>query len=179
MTRTPYIHLIIAGAILLVALGVYVFWYGRVNTLSAQAAALSSQIQQLGDANGRASSVRRDLEEVGRQEAELYAHFVGNDTIVSYLETVEATGRSLGATVTVVSVGNAPARAGHPAEIQMALRITGSFDAVMRTLGAIEYQSYDTTLTNVTLDTPDSTWTAAATFLIGTPPTATSTKPTP
>ena len=48
--------------------------------------------------------------------------------------------------------------------------------AVMRTLGAIEYQPYATTLSNVTLDTPTGTsWTAAATFLVGTPPTATST----
>jgi hypothetical protein len=60
----------------------------------------------------------------------------------------------------------------------MSLRIVGSFDAVMRTLGAIEYQAYDTTLANVTLDTPTGeNWTASASFLVGTPPTATSTAP--
>ena len=176
MIRTPYIHLIVVSLFLAVAVGAYVLWYGHVRGLSAQAAELSAQLQTLGDAGGRASSVRREVEEVTRQEAEVYRRFVGGDTIVTYLEAVEATGNGLGADVTVVSVANAPARAGHPAELQMALRIAGSFDAVMRTLGAIEYQAYDTTLANVALDTPTGeNWTAAATFLVGTPPAATST----
>lgn len=180
MIRTPYIHLVAAGVLLLVAIGAYVLWYSHVRSLTAEAAQLSSQLQTIGDAGGRTSSVRRELEEIARQEADVYRRFVGNDTIVTYLEAVEATGRGLGAAVTVVSVANAPARAGHPAELQMALRISGSFDAVMRTLGAIEYQAYDTTLANVTLDTPTGeSWTAAATFLVGTPPTATSTPAKP
>jgi hypothetical protein len=171
MTRTPLIHLIAAGLFLLAAIAAYAFWYRHVNALSSEAAELSAQLQTLGDAGGRASSVRRDLEEVGRQEADVYRRFVGTDTIVTYLEAVEATGRGLGAKVTVVSVADAPARAGHPPELQMAFQITGSFDAVMRTLGAIEYQAYDTTLSNVTLDTPTGdNWTAAANFLIGTTP---------
>lgn len=181
MIRTPYIHLIAAGLFLLVAVGANAFWYRHVSGLSAQAAELTAQLQSVGDAGGRASSVRRDLDEVTRQEADIYRRFVGSDTIVTYLEAVEATGRGLGAGVEVVSVGNAPTRAGHPAELQMALSVSGSFDAVMRTLGAIEYQAYDTTLANVTLDTPEPTkgWTAAATFLVGTPPVATSTPKTP
>lgn len=180
MTRTPYIHLVAAGLLLLIAVGAYALWYTHVRKLSAEAAQLSSQLQTIGDAGGRTSSVRRELDEVTRREADIYRRFVGSDTIVTYLEAVEATGRGLGARVKVVSVGNAPARAGHPAELQMALNISGSFDAVMRTLGAIEYQAYDTTLSNVTLDTPTGeSWTATATFLIGTPPSATSTPSKP
>lgn len=179
MTRAPYIHLIAAGLFLMVAIGAYAFWYRHVSGLSTQAAELSAQLQTIGDAGGRASSVRRELDEVARQEADVYRRFVGSDTIVTYLETVEATGRGLGASVEVVSVANAPARAGLPAQLQMSLRITGTFDAVMRTLGAIEYQAYDTTLASLTLDTPEAgeSWTAAATFLVGTPPAATSTPP--
>lgn len=180
MSRTPYIHLAAAGLFLLVALGAYAFWYRHVSKLSTQAAELTGQLQMVGDAGGRASSVRRELDLVTQQETEIYQRFVGSNTIVTYLEAVEATGRGLGAEVEVISVGDAPTRANHPAELQMALRITGSFDAVMRTLGAIEYQAYATSLSSVTLDTPTgANWTAAATFLVGKPPAATSTPSKP
>jgi hypothetical protein len=182
MTR-PYIHIVVAGLLFVLALGAYTLWYHHVSALSAQAAELSTQKQSLGDANGRASSVRRELEDIAREEDPVYSHLVGKETIVTYLEGLETTGKNLGAGVEVVSVADAPAAKGQPAQLQMSLRISGPFDAVMRTLGAIEYQSYATTLSSLILDTPpeaDTGWTAAAIFLVGTPPataTTTSAKP--
>ncbi|MEA2701797.1 MAG: hypothetical protein QOE22_506 [Candidatus Parcubacteria bacterium] len=173
MTRTPYIHIAAAGLLFILALGAYLLWFRHVSALSTQATELSAQLKTLGDAGGRASSVRRELEDVKNREESVYRHFVGSDTIVSYLGEIEDTGKSLGAAVEVVSVADAQAAQGQSPQLQMSLRITGPFDAVMRTLGAIEYQPYDATLSSLVLDTPptaDANWTAAATFLVGTPP---------
>lgn len=178
--RTPYAHIAAAGLLLLLSVGAYAFWFRHVNALSAEAAQLSTELRTRGDAGSRASSLRRAIGEIERQEGEVYRRFVGSDTIVTYLEGVEATAESLGASVEVVSVGNASAKRDQLVQLQMSLRITGTFDAVMRTLGAIEYQAYDTTLSSLTLDTPpqaDAGWTAAATFLVGMPPAATTGTP--
>ena len=180
--RSPHFHIAAAALLLVVVLGAYVSWFRQVRERAAEAAHISQELRTLGDASGRASLIRRTLEEIEQQEALVYRHFVGSDTIVTYLEEVEATTVSLGSAVEVVSVGNAPMRKDQPAQLQMALRITGPFDAVMRTLGAIEYQAYDTTLSSVTLDTPSAggtRWTAAATFLVGMPPQATAAPPQP
>ena len=175
MKRTPYAHIALATVLFLLALGAYVSWFNHVRGKAAEASQVVQEVKTLGDAGGRSASIRRVLEDLERQEAETYGHFVSDETIVTYLEEVEATGENLGSAVEVVSVGNAPAQNGSGARLQVALRISGSFDAVMRTLGAIEYQAYDTVLSSLTLDTPpadDSGWTAAATFLIGTMPVA-------
>lgn len=178
MTIRRYIGISIAATILLTALAAYGLWYSAVSRKAAEAAQLGSELRTLGEAGGRAASVRRAKEELDRQEALVYGHFVDNATIVPFLETIESTGRSLGAEIDVVSVGDAQGKSN---QLQMALSITGSFDAVVRTLGAIEYQAYDTTLTSFTLDTPptdDAVWTAAATFLVGKRPAVATTTPT-
>lgn len=169
MRRSPYIHLLLAGLALFVALSVYGIWWSEVSSSSAEASQIRQEIRALGDTGGRTSSIRRALEELETQEAQLYRHFVGKDTIVQYLEEVETTAERLGASVEVVSVSDTE----KSPRLNVSLRITGSFDAVMRTLGAIEYQQYDTTLASLTLDTPpleDKSWTAAATFSVGKTP---------
>jgi len=167
----PYLHIILAGLALFIVLSAYGVWWSEVSSRSAEAAQIRQEIQALGDTGGLNSSIRRALEELSMQEAELYRHFVGDDTIVQYLEEIETTAESLGASVEVVAVGDAK----DASRVSVSLRIIGSFDAVMRTLGAIEYQQYDTTLATLTLDTPPSegtNWTAAATFLVGKLPQA-------
>ena len=170
MRRSPYIHILLAAFVLFIALSAYGVWWSRVSSTSAEASQIKQEVRKLGDEGGRTSSIRRALEELGIQEAELYQHFVGKDTIVQYLEEVEGTAESLGASAEVVSVTDTE----KSPRISISLRITGSFDAVMRTLGAIEYQQYDTTIVSLTLDTPpsdSSSWTAAATFSVGKTPT--------
>jgi hypothetical protein len=92
---------------------------------------------------------------------------------VAFLGDLEKQGKAQGAAVEVLSVTDQDAT---KRRISLSLKITGSFDAVVRTLGTIEYGPYDAVLTNVTLDSvaakenAPAVWTAAVVISFGTVP---------
>jgi hypothetical protein len=57
--------------------------------------------------------------------------------------------------------------AAHPS-LELTLTVTGTFDAVMRTVGAIEYAPYDLSITGLDLGQTDkNAWHADVTLLVG------------
>lgn len=177
MTKS-LMHLIAAAGFLLLTLIAYGAWFTIVGRTSAEASALRTEIANRGEAGTRAAMARKTLDDLALQEASLYGHLVAPSDIVSFLETVEGTGRRLGTSIEVVSVGPAQNKQN---QIALALSISGPFDAVMRTLGALEYQKYATTLTNLTLESQGASagiWEAAVTFTVAaTPQSAQTTTP--
>jgi hypothetical protein len=171
MTKKPFMHLLAALGFVALTISAYAAWYSVVGKASAEAAALQSEIEARGAAGTRAASARKILDELSVQESSVYGHLVSRADVVSFLETVEATGRQLGTKVEVISVSDA---SGAENQISLALRISGPFDAVVRTIGALEYQKYATTLTNLSLESQGAsvgTWTAAVNLNVGTMPT--------
>lgn len=170
MKRTSLIQLVVAIAVLAVVLGVYSFWYSLVGKASVEAAALTEEIRTKSQDSARVAAAKVALESLAKDEAAMRAYLVREQDIVPFLGTLEDTGTSLGAGVEVVSVSAEPK--GERSQLQLSLKITGSFDAVLRTLGAIEYGPYDSAIQSVTFDTVPSegtaAWTAAATFTLGT-----------
>ncbi|HEX2792191.1 MAG TPA: hypothetical protein VHO23_00520 [Candidatus Paceibacterota bacterium] len=167
MMRRPVFHLI-AVAALLALLGVaYGFWYVAVERKSAESAALAADIDRaIADAE-RAAATRSALASLAVDERTLENYFLSVDGIVPFLEGLEATGRGTGALVEVVSVSDTPTSDNR---VALSLRISGPFDAVVRTIGRIEYGAYDSRIENLTLDTgfgAAGEWTAAAVFSIG------------
>lgn len=164
----PLIHLAVA-LIALIAVGVgYAFWYGVVRDTREAVAALTIDAETKEAAAGQISEARSTLSSLAADEAFFGSYFVSTTTVVSFLESIEATGESLGARVEVASV-----TPGSPTRLSVAVRITGSFSAVMRTVGAIEHAPYDITVANLTVDTnaaSEGAWTATATFSVGTGP---------
>ena len=160
----------VAVGLFVLALGSYAAWYSIVARQTAEASALSTEVYAREAAGGRAAQARRALETIELEEARVYGHLVSPENIVPFLETLESTGERLGTDVEVVSVGDAPVGA---SRITLSLRITGTFDAALRALGAIEYQPYDMRLTSLTFDTPTTAegvsgeWTVAAMFSVG------------
>lgn len=172
MKRASLIQLVIALAVLASALGAYSFWYSLVGKASVEAAALSEEIRTKSQDSARVAAAKIALESLAEDEAAMRAYLVREKDIVPFLGTLEDTGVSLGSSVEVVSVS--ANSQGERSQIQLSLKITGSFDAVLRTLGAIEYGPYDSAIQSVTFDTAPSddtaaaAWTAAATFTLGT-----------
>jgi len=172
MKRTALIQLSLALLLLASVLGAYGFWYASVGKASVEAAALSEAMQTKSQDSARVAAAKVALESLSEDEAAMRAYLVREQDIVPFLGTLEQTGTSLGAVVEVVSVSTA--RKDERSQIQLSLKITGSFDAVLRTLGAIEYGPYDSAIQSVTFDTvpaevgSPSSWTAAATFTLGT-----------
>lgn len=172
MKRSSLIQLAIALAVLVSVLSAYAFWYSLVGKSSVEAAALSEEIRTKSQDSARVAAAKVALESLAQDEAAMRAYLVREKDIVPFLSTLEDTGTSLGARIEVVSV-SADSK-GQRSQLQLSLKITGSFDAVLRTLGAIEYGPYDSAIQSVTFDTVPaeaaaaSAWTAAATFTLGT-----------
>ena len=172
MKRLTLIQLVFALLLLLGVLGTYAFWYASVGSSSVRAAALSEEIRTKGQDSARVAAAKVALEALSEDEAAMRAYLVRQEDIVPFLSRLEETGTSLGSNIEVVSVAaeNTETRS----HIRLSLKISGSFDAVLRTLGAIEYGPYDSALQALTFDTiPGGTegaavWTAAATFTLGT-----------
>lgn len=174
MTKFPLIHFGIALGILMLTLGAYGLGYAAVSSASAEAALLALQVDEKSRSATRLIAAKAALSSLEADEASLRRYFVSTEDVVPFLSGLERTGRELGAQVEVASVGNDPSSVERK-RLVVALKITGSFEAVMRTLGAIEYGPYDSRATAVTLDTPLSPaegggkeWEATATFIIGT-----------
>lgn len=172
MRHAALIQLAFAFAILVGVLGAYGAWYVAVGKASAASAALAEQIDQKTQESARVASAREALATLSADEASIQGYLIREEDIVSFLEQLENSGTTLGSAIEVVSVG--AEEGGERPHIRLSVRVTGSFDAVLRTLGAIEYGPYDSAVTNLTLDTvpaetgPSGKWNAVATFTLGT-----------
>lgn len=170
MKIKPYTHAIVMILVFIGALSVYGTWYAAIGKESANAVSLQSQIQAKTETEANAQAAKSQLAKALSDQANITGYFVSTNDIVSYLGALQNTGTKYGAKVEVESVTSQPAQP-HTL-LQLALRITGPFNSVERTLGAIEYEPYDTTVTTVTLDTPGGAgtpqWTAAVTMNVGT-----------
>lgn len=179
MNLRPFIPLAISAAILIGAGALYGVGYYTLNNLTKKAASLESDIQTKTALLNRATRARTQLTSLESEEATINQYSVGKEQVVSFLEAVEGGGRALGSHVDVLSV-NDQVVDGH-SRISLSLSITGSFDAVMRTLGAIEYSPYDGVIESVNLDsTPTATgksWTAGVIYSVGLRASSTPAKP--
>lgn len=171
MNIRSYTHVLIMAVIFIAALSAYGAWYARVGKESADAISLQSEIQAKTQTAARAQEAKTQLNRALADRAAITGYFVNTNDVVPFLETLQSTGAKYGSKVVVESVSSQPAKP-HTL-LQLSVSITGTFDSVERTLGAIEYEPYDTTVSNVTLDTPGGAgavpqWTAAVTMNVGT-----------
>jgi len=169
MKRSSFTDLIIALALTAAVLGAYLYWYAALTEASAEAALLASRIaEKSGDAS-RIAAAKTILATLSSEEAAMREYFVSTEDIVSFLEGLEATGKKSGARASVVSVSAGVTDSRD--HILIAVKINGGFDAVLRTLGVIEYSPHDIVVTNLSFNAvPDakSEWEAVTTFAIGT-----------
>lgn len=152
-------QLLVALGVLAVVGGLYTLWYYEVQREANKSGELQAQIQATVDSAVTAAETSDTLASLATDEAAIEGYRIKLADIVTFLERIEATGRSLSSSVEVVSVADKP---GSDGRMLITVRIMGSFDTVLRTLGAIEYGPYDSKITNLTFDTPGDggAWTA-------------------
>jgi len=169
--KSSLAQLVAAIAVCTAVLIGYGFWYATVSAKSAAVAILQNQIDTRTETVKRMVSTRAALAEISGDEAVVQSYFVPETGVVAFIDGLESRGRALGATVTVLSVSTVKSSA-QPA-LELALSIAGTFDAVMRTVGAIEYAPYDITVSMLSAtergDTK-STWHADLKLLVGSVP---------
>lgn len=116
------------------------FWYTTIAEKSVEATILQGQINAKSGAISRITTARTVFAEIANDEVAVQSYFVPETGVVAFIDMLEGRGRVLGTTVSVLSVstGGDPV---HPT-LELSLSIKGSFDAVMRTVGSIEYAPY-------------------------------------
>lgn len=139
--KSSLAHIALAGVLCAIAIIGFGFWYSVIETKSIEVANLESQIDTKTETSNRIASARASLAEIAGDEAIMQSYFVPETGVVAFITDLEALGRSQGATVSVLSVSKGGSST-QPMLI-FSLTIKGTFDAVMRTVGAIEYSPYD------------------------------------
>lgn len=140
----------IALALLGSALVAYAFWYAQVahvvSSVRVQAPVLLAKEQEVREV----ARAKDALVALTQEEAAVSAYLVEERDIVTFLSALERSGDALGSVVEVVSVTTE--MAGEQERMLLSLKVTGSFDAVLRTLGTIEYGPYESITQNITFD---------------------------
>lgn len=170
MTKS-FTHIVIAGVILLASISAYGLWYMEIEKTRTAITATSAEVVAQTTEAKRIKEAKGALAALSQNEARIREYFVSSAEIGTFLETIGRTGSALGSKVTIVSVTEEAAAVPRP-RITLSVTINGSFDAVMRTVGALEYGPYDVELRNLSVDairqeTGPNVWTAVATYSYG------------
>lgn len=177
--KSSFFHLVIWLSVCVVALVGYGFWYATISNKSAAVAELQNQIDTKTETSGRIASARMALAEIAGDEVAVQSYFVPETEVVPFIVILEEHARAQKATMKVLSVSVSDT-AEHPTLV-LSLTISGTFDAVMRTIGAIEYAPFDLSISKLSVAKDEKNiWEAGLELLVGSVPTsaATSTKET-
>ncbi|HVB20265.1 MAG TPA: hypothetical protein VNF51_03250 [Candidatus Paceibacterota bacterium] len=169
--KSPFFHLVLACVICVGALIGYGIWYTIIESESATVDSLKNQITTNTENTSRIASARVSLAEIAGDEASIQNYFVSESGVVAFINALEALGQAQGAAVSILSVSTSGTVA-HPS-LTFALAVRGTFDACMRTVGAIEYAPYDLSISTLSLGQDGkNSWHADLTLLVGSVPAA-------
>lgn len=158
---------VFATGICIAAISGYGFWYAAVGAKSVAVSDLDSQILAKTETASRIASARTSLAQIAGDEANIQNYFVPETGVVTFIDSLQAKGKALGATVDVLSVsstGSKPAAS----SLAFSLAISGTFDSVMRTVGAIEYAPYALTISELSVTkAAKNGWRANMNLLVG------------
>ena len=159
-------HFFVMLAVLAGALTSYGLWYQAVSSMSARAADLQDQIDTNTQSLARIAAARAALTEISGDEAAVQSYFVPDTGVVGFIDDLQARGHMLGSSVVISSV-SAGSTGTHSA-LRVALTVHGAFDAVLRTIGSIEYAPYDLSVVSLTVSQDGkNSWYGEMTITVG------------
>lgn len=175
--KSPLLHFIAAAALLILAGAAYIGWYNTVSNKSRQVADVQQKIDEANKNLNRIASARAALAEIADDEATVRSYFVPEANVVAFITDLEQLGVKQGAEVNVLSVSTAGSAA--QSTLLLSLSITGAFDSVMRTVGAMEYAPYNLSVKELSIALDEKKlWRADVSIAVGSAPNATTTNRT-
>ncbi|MDO8566726.1 MAG: hypothetical protein Q7R58_01070 [bacterium] len=148
------------------------FWYSVITKKSAEVADLQNQIDTRTETANRIELARTALAEIAGNESAVQSYFVPETSVVSFINNLESRAREQTATMKVRSV-SAGGSAAQPTLI-LAITVSGTFDAVMRTIGAVEYAPYNVVVSKLSLmNERKNMWGANLELTVGSVPAST------
>lgn len=162
--KKELLHFALALLIALIALAAYGLSFMVIAAAREEAAAAAHKVAEIRAEDEATAQAEGALAALAADEAAVEGYLVSPDDIVAFLEELESVGEAQGARVEVASVSSVSS----DNRIELAVRVEGTFAAVMRSLGVMEYGPRDLRLKQLILDTIASdagaSWSAAATF---------------
>lgn len=159
--RPPLYHALFAVTLCVVAATGYWVWYGTIEEKSTQVAALESQLVANARTESRIAAAKASLAQIAGYESTIQNYFVPEANVPVFNDMLEGIGKAQKAEVKVLSV----AKSGP--HLTLSLSITGTFDAVMRTIGVIEYAPYALVISGLSLQGDDKkVWSANVSILV-------------
>ena len=149
----------------------YGVWYAAIASKSAAVAHLQNQIDTTNENASRATSARAALAEIADDEATVQNYFIPETGVVVFINDLETRGRSQGAAINVLSVSTSGTSI--QPTLTLSLTIGGTFDAVMRTVGMIEYAPYNISIITISLTHEATVWRASLNMIVGSVPVST------
>lgn len=164
--KTPLLHILIACSVLVAVFIGQGFWYSIVAKKSSAVAALQGQINEKSEAAGRIASSRAELAKIANDEITVRSYFISENDIVAFIDGLQERGLSQRTIVKVLSVSAGGTNVRQT--LSLAVTVTGAFDAVMRTIGSIEYSPYDLSISKLSVMKSDKkTWLANLELIVG------------
>lgn len=164
--KSSLVHFIVASAASAIVLVGYGVWYAALAAKSVSVANLQDQIDTKMETARRVASARAAMAEIADDESIVRSYFVSETSVVAFISALEAQGHAQGASVQVLSVSSGAART--QPTLAFSLTISGTFDAVMRTVGAIEYAPYNLTISAFSIGRDDkNNWQANVGLTVG------------
>lgn len=168
--KSSFTHLVVALLSLALVLGGVWYWYKIIVGESVAVAALQAEIATNTETAERTKQVEAVLEALSVGGNMVQDRFVSDANIVTFLEKLERTGAEIGVTVRVLSVGTTAAKGA--TGLPVSLSLEGTFDGVMRTIGAIEYSPYAVSISTASLSQlasePPAHWGASVSLVVST-----------
>lgn len=147
----------------------YGILYANVEAESVVVANTEKQIVANTETENRIASTRASLAEIANDEASIQSYFIPETGVVSFIDALQTQARELNATTSILSVSMSGT--GIRTTLKTALSIKGTFDSVMRTIGAIEYMPYDLSISVLSLDQDTkNVWHADLNLAVGSMP---------
>lgn len=142
-------HLIVALILCVSSVVAYSVWYASLSAKNSMVAGLERDIRFKTEAASRIFTTRTTLANVANSEAVVRSSFVQETGVVSFIDALEDRGKEQGAVVNVLSVSTE----GAPEQLSLVLSLTveGTFEAMMRTVGAIEHLPYALSVTALSI----------------------------
>lgn len=166
MKKSSVIHLIFALTITILMGASYSWWYAEIMRKNDDVASIDSQINLIQRAMSHVTSARAALTEISGDEERLQNYFISETGVVSFIDMLQARGFAQKTFIDVLSVsigGTATQRV-----LLLAVTISGTFDAVMRMVGAIEYAPYDISVSSLSVQqNAKNNWQANLSLTVG------------
>ncbi len=163
--KSARIHIVIAALLLIALIAAYVGAYLLISGKTTEVRSLAEELAVKERAGAKNAAARDEAATLAESEAYVAGALLATGDAVAFLERLERTGKAYGATVSVASVDDSAKGSGM---ISVALSISGSFDAVMHTLSAIEHEKPATAVKSVTFSSGDGGWIVSGIFTVAT-----------